>query len=571
MYGNKKNLYRLMGGDFSTNITQTLDEFLSKIDPTSNGALLVNEWKKNGVSGDTTIQKLLGSREFYEIIKKSIRVVNSLLGVESHNLTSNEYNDYVDPKLEGVGDGDSITEYKLAKLPKPSYVTQSIPRPDLVGEAFDTESWIVGNRPFIKLSNDELAEIYYCQAVLPNGVFIYEAYTLEEGISGYWVAFEQDPNDPTLLNKVADIKMTEQFWDYWYNWTVKDGAANEVKLVNAPFDIGNETQLYSSITKLTYLNGELTVEDTLFDFDGETAASLYETFSGESEVANQWSLKQPEYILDDDYYGMAIGSQAGWYYYRNTSFDGFGVAAWNCVGFNILTGEVRWLTPGSDFIDNVTNFDFSGYEDIEMFSFVDWFNHPNGIAFSVANGKSDGILNGNNVDNVTAVWSPYWQNPNQIIYLNSRYLETGEFLLTRGNLLSDVASNFTWYWDNENIYLWHWGERSGMYYLIVDKYNTNTKEFTTWNIPVFEYGGSSWWSWANNNGLLLNYPPEDYSIFGQLRYYYFSNSDNYLTLQSNNWYPTNIFGNQTFTTNSILNNNIYRVGVQIDEYKGVQF
>jgi len=464
--------------------------------------------------------------------------------------------------LESLGN-DSISEYKLARSPKPSYTTQSIPRPDLVGDAFETGFWDVSNFPFIRLENGELASVYYCQSVLLNGIFIYEAYTLEEGISGYWVAFEQDPNNPKLLNKVAETRMTEQFWDYWYDYTAKDSGDNVVKFVACTRGVNSSTQLFSAITKLTYLNGELTTEDIFFDFDGETAESLYLSLSGEDEVGDSWTSLSPEYILDDDYYGMAIGSQAGWSYYRNTGKkDGI---EWNSVGFNVLTGEVRWLTPVSDFINTVTNFDFDSFEEISDFNFVDWVNHPNGITYATVDNNE--FNNGNNVNGVTCIWSPYYQNPNEVIYLTSRDYETGEFIVTRGSLSPNAG---TWYWDNENFYYWQNGQTYGAYF-IVDKYNTNTKEYTTWNIPVFESGTSGWWSWANNNGLMLNYPPDDFQIFGQLRYYYFSNADDYLTLQSNNWYPTNMFSNKSFTTYSILNRNILRVGVQIDEYNGVEF
>ena len=141
------------------------------------------------------------------------------------------------PAIAGPGgvksiSAPSISEYKQALLPSTSLVTASIPQPDLVGDALDLGAFINAH-PFIRLENGNLAVVQYCQSVLLNGILIYEAYDLETlaEINGYWVAFEQDAQNPRLLNKVAELQMTSQFWNYFYDWTVKDSGDNAVKFV----------------------------------------------------------------------------------------------------------------------------------------------------------------------------------------------------------------------------------------------------------------------------------------------------------------------------------------------------
>lgn len=112
-YLNKKTLYRLMGGDFSSNQTQTLDEFLSKVKVNSDAALLIQEWKKGGISGDTTIRSLLGTKTFYGILNESLRTINSVFRIEGHNSVSNTFNDFVEPKLLGQGNEGSFIDQEI--------------------------------------------------------------------------------------------------------------------------------------------------------------------------------------------------------------------------------------------------------------------------------------------------------------------------------------------------------------------------------------------------------------------------------------------------------------------------
>jgi hypothetical protein len=263
---------------------------------------------------------------------------------------------------------------------------------------------------------------------------------------------------------------------------------------------------------------------------------------------------------------MALGTQAGWYYYRNTTLS-LG-DEWNSVGFNVLTGEIRWVTPVVDIVANVTNFNFTG---VDTNKFIQgWFNHPNGITFQFSDAQL--INNGNNVNGVTCIWSPFYQNPNEVLYLSQRDSQFGQFINTGGLFFNPLGYiGASWYWDNINIYQWLPPYPNGEAFLMT-RYNTNTKEQTSWIVP--NLSNESWGylnSYANNNGLLGYNIQSSLNIFGQFTYLHFTSADQYLSLQSNNYYPTNMFGSKTYSTYSGLLRNVYNLGVEIDEYKNVQF
>jgi hypothetical protein len=468
--------------------------------------------------------------------------------------------------------GAGISEYKQALLPSKSLVTASIPRLDLIGKAFDLE-FLGLDAPFIELANGNIAQVFYCQSVLKNGILIYEAYDVqtEDPINGYWVAFKQNEQNPKLLEKVGELQMTAQFWDRWYDWTVKDSGDNQVKFTSTNFINFDSDLVESFITTLTYENGTLTAVDSNFDFGGVTALQLYNSLSGYGILESfGWNFNRAEYILDDDYYGMAIGSQAGWCYYRDPNSIGGAATVWDCVGFNVLTGETRWVTPVVDIVANVTNFNFT---DVDTDKFIQgWFNHPNGITFQFSDNQL--INNGNNVNGVTCIWSPFYQNSNEVIYLTTRDISSGLYLNTGGIIKEN------WYWDNENFFVFSIGSQletsTTATGFVVERYNTNTKVKTSWVVPNFTENKDVGFiaSWANNNGLLLTLVINNIDgsqQFGSLRYLYFTNDAYYLSLQSNNYYPTNLLGNKTYSTWSGLIKNVYNVGVEIDEYTNVKF
>lgn len=483
---------------------------------------------------------------------------------------------------ESIGGGAGATEYKQATLPTLSVNTSSIPKPELVGDFFDNPGiYIYAGQPAIKLNNGNVALVYYCQTVLKDGTYIYEVYdtVTANPINGYWVAFRQDALNPNLLNKVAELQMTTQFWNNWYDYTVKNGADNEVQLVVITTANSDGTTLEGWITTLSYANGVLTAVDSNPNF-GETVLSLYNSLTGFGLAPGtaMWNYWTPEYNLDDDYYGMALGSDFGWVYYQN----GNGLTPTETltyVGFNIFTNETRVLDTLSELV-NLTNYDYNSYPTIEKNIKSGNWVHPNGFLFVLCDNNS--LNNGNNNNGVTALWSPYWTDNTRVIYLNDRVLSSsspsapGTYIYTGGNWFG--GSNYNWYWDKENIYTFQ-GSLMNVYWsggqnMIVTRFNMNTKEVVSYNLPNLDgdfQSMLSFSSWANDNSMMfyVNLGLSN-QIFGLYNYYVLSNNG-VLRLQSNNNYPTNMLGNKSYSTRTGMLLNPYCVGVQFDEYKDVQF
>ena len=572
MYRNKKTLYRLMGGDFSSNINQTLDEFLSKVSPTSDAALLIEEWKKGGISGNTTINSLLGTSAYYGILNESLRTVNSVFRIENHNSVSNEFNDFVDPKLEGVGGGSTTGEYRMSQFAD-TIITKTDFDESIVGKFYDRnvdKTLFLG--VIIELDNGNLAQISYNQSVLENGIFIYEAYDLNttDLIDGYWVAFQQDPNNPERLIKVGELQMTAQFWDNWYNWTAKDSGPNSVKFVSAVTNGGENDSIESYITKLTWTGSELVAEDIYFDFGGETFGSLYSDLTGISLDKPSFTFKQAEWILDDDYYGMAMGAEAGWCFYRNT--DGLtDEEKWIAVGYNILTSEVKWVNP-TPLILTLTNLDLLGFLKIK-----DWVNHPGGLVYSFDDNKQSD--QGDNNNGVTAIWSPYWENNTECIYIGIRtqygMFSVAERIFLKGEL------NSPFYWDNKAFYFW---TESGGYndqVYIVHKYHIETKEVTTYTLPSLTFldaysqsiESNFLNSWANNDGLFFNVVTfSQLSSWSIEKYQYVKHEDSKIyKFHLDMSYPTHTFKDKIYNINTMASYNFDTLGVAISTYKNMKF
>jgi hypothetical protein len=98
-YKNLNELYQIMGNNFASNPNQTLDQYLATVAPTSNAALVINFLKDNGVSGSLKISTLIYSEQYGNLISDAIKLVNSIIATERFNSISNEYSDYVDPKI----------------------------------------------------------------------------------------------------------------------------------------------------------------------------------------------------------------------------------------------------------------------------------------------------------------------------------------------------------------------------------------------------------------------------------------------------------------------------------------
>ena len=498
--------------------------------------------------------------------------------------------------------GGTSGEYRMSQFAD-TLIAKTDFDESIVGQFFDEDNekvLIRASGTLVKLNNGNNAIISYCQSVLESGILIYEAYeiippdpTPRSYISGYWIALRQDPNNSERLIKVGELQMTEQFWDNWYNWTAKDSGPNVVKFVSGQNFIGSDALIESYITKLTWTGSELVAEDIYFDFNGETIQSLYSTLTGitEFETAPQFDFKNTEWILDDDYYGMAMGAEKGWCFYRNINGQ-TDEEAWITVGFNVLTGETKWVNP-TPLILALTNFNAPF-----RFIITDWVNHPGGLVYSFSDSQE--VNNGDNNDGVTAIWSPYWESNTECIYLGIRKqngfgLESATRMLTGGSLQflnnndglvgpifpGELSTIFSWYWDNKAFYFWTNSNSGNDGVFIVHKYHIETKEVTSYTLPYLtvldEYNQMITdvfvSSWANNDGLFLNVGiSKGIASWSIEKYQYLKHQDSKIyKFHLDTSYPSHAFNDKIYNINTWASYNFDTLGVAISTYKKMKF
>jgi hypothetical protein len=491
----------------------------------------------------------------------------------------------------GLGEGGSTTgEYRMSQFAD-TIVSRTDFDESIVGQYFDAtegKGRLFGSGIFVELENGNLAIVSYCQSVLESGILIYEAYDVlgdsRLELTGYWIAYKQDPNDSERLIKVGELQMTQQFWNNWYNYTAKDSGPNAVKFVSTDFNpsVGNSVESY--ITKLTWTGSALVAEDIYFDFGGETFQSLYSSLTGITvfDDTPNFQLYSTEYILDDDYYGMAMGAEAGWCFYRNTVMTITAEEQWITAGYNILTGETKWVDP-IPVIATLTNFDPLDPDKIVI---QDWINHPGGLVYSFSDDKV--VDNGDNNDGVTAIWSPYWESNTECIYLGIRkqFVNVPDDvvrLLTYGKLkpVVNLGEIFGYYWDNKAFYFLTNSRGFSDQVYIVHKYHIETKEVTSYTLPYLtlldEYsddiGSSFFGSWANNDGLFFNvYTFKQLASWSLEKYQYVKHENSKIyKFHLDISYPSHAFKDKIYNINTMASYNFDTLGVSISTYKKMKF
>jgi hypothetical protein len=137
-------------------------------------------------------------------------------------------------------------------LPK-SYVAQWENNEEVLGDAFDAGIGL-GTTPYFKLDNGNIASIDFNSNYFRNGIFIYDAYDEEtiDPINGWWVAFKVSDSDPTLLEKIAERKMTTDYFNFGSDRTHNPiGQDNVCKYIRHSFPANDGDLLFSTVTTLT--------------------------------------------------------------------------------------------------------------------------------------------------------------------------------------------------------------------------------------------------------------------------------------------------------------------------------
>jgi len=454
--------------------------------------------------------------------------------------------------------GVGISEYKFMKIPnKGEYLTYS-PDQQLIGELNDIFGSIGLSRPLVSLEGGRLGIIDYCLGLFNDGTYLFSVMVISETHirEYYWVAMRRSLTLPLNLVKVAELKCTEQFLDYWYNYTVDTGIDNKFKFVayTPPYDGGNDLKTFS--TELTLVGSVLTAVDTNIPFGGQTVNDLYLALTGHSIHSTYYY--EPLYNANNDYCGMMLGRDMGWVYYTDANlinpFSTF-------VGYNVLTGDTVLVDALGDFA-SVTNFNLNISIPFLLERIV---SHPKGLLFALNDGFE--CASGTSVTGVTGLWSPRWIHNTIAVRLNSRYIQDIGYSFIYSNIGGEINSpvspvevgNYACGQLDTNYCFCIQFSVGNQGYLCVYRFELDTplalpsfnfKELPIRNVNIdnFIYQISiDFTDFPCNNGYAFllsgNYP----SDYGTVDLFYWNDAnENPVLLQNNEWCITNFLGNKIY-------------------------
>lgn len=366
--------------------------------------------------------------------------------------------------INGSGVGN---QYKMRQLPNSSDTYEWDTPEQVMGEVIDNA--LLFNPPYLRLTNGNIAAFGNCITQLKNGAYVFFAQDLEtlDPNPFVWVVMEKSSLNPTKLEFKADLQFTPSFFNNFYTYTVKEVTSPDVvTFVTSTVPFNDASTLESYITTLTYSNGTLTATDYFYDFNGETALSLFNNLTGLSALTITPSYTEPIFSGDDDFAAMMLGgNKVGWTLYWDTSGSNYPVGSsvftW-VVGYNILTGEVKAFQPVLS-LASVTNFN---PVDIEQ-AIVNVYSHPKGALFVLDDQQA--VTNGISLEGVTSIWSSEWINNKKVVYLNNRGLDYS-YANTNGNyadvwgynpLSIPVSSDYFFAFDSDpnnpvTFMMWRW-------------------------------------------------------------------------------------------------------------------
>ena len=476
-------------------------------------------------------------------------------------------------------------KYKFANLPK-SYTPQYETNPNTLGQAIDALGIGSVNNDFfyLKLDNGNIAYVDYSSNYFRNGIFIFDAYDEESGDpnNGYWLAFKPNDNDPNIFEKVAEIKMSDYYFNQGYNVTYNPvGQDNVCSFIEFSSPSSDNQALYSKKMQLTIneSNGiySLSYSEIDYNYGGATVLSLYNENAPVIVLpgAASWNNRIPYFSMQNDYAAMMNGVDEGWVWYGDAS------SATNLftyqAGFNIITGETDFVEPISS-LATTTNLNSVIPVSSANFSLSNWESHPAGVWYGVWNTAFADM--GDNTDGLTALYSPRWVNNTKVTFLTQRNPDNAQYMSVAGiigNSLSGSVDDFYITFDSENVYISYYVQISFRGYMFVvskSKLDSNVKETFDKVLPITElpappsYYGSdndfSFFGSIRSGGVLF---PTAYSVY--TNYYWEKDSEEIYTLQSNNYYTTHQIDNKFYGYWGALFYNKVKLGIEYDVYSQI--
>lgn len=477
--------------------------------------------------------------------------------------------------------------YKFNELPK-SYVAQTIPNPNLQGDAFENNGGVYPlgtTRVFIRLNNGNLAFIDINTNSMDSEIFIYDAIDVEttDPNNGYWLAYKVSDTDPNVLEKIAETKMTSDYFNNGKSYTYVSDT--ECKFINYVQPLADNSALSSIVTTIsitkTGSNYTLSASETTYNFG--TTIALYNANAPVQVLpgAASWVFRSPYYSLQNYYSAIMKGVDTGWVWYGDGTSSS--TLFTYMAGFNILTGQTAFIEPISS-LAATTNFNPLGVVDATNFNPSLWESLPSGVVFFTFNKQAP--LNGNNTNGILAMYSPRWENNGLVTFINQRNCgNQPDFSCL--NYSPNSNSNYlsaSWNFDSEYMYI------SGLntstapgrgFTIVISRFKLDTK-FKTQEIQNLPHATSqlnsgfiSYYDIENGTIIFCRNPEWNDSAFNNPQFsenylvYWLNKSNNANRLMSNAWGIDNLIGNKIYSIENGLFWNAFNLGIQYDVFNSV--
>ena len=480
-----------------------------------------------------------------------------------------------------VGTIGGSSSYRFQKLPKS--IVSTVPYDGaLLGASYDLGLFHNSN-PFVLLNNGNLAEIDYSYNHFNNGVIVYDCYDIQtiDPNNGYWVAFKPSEADSSVLEKIAEVKQTDDYYNNGWAYTYQDPSSlNQCKFIRFTGPNSDATPLFSLVTTLkisgTSVGSTIIVDEVTNNFAGATVLSFYNAnapIPAAPGTAN-WNYRSPYFSGQEDYNGMMNGVNEGWVWYTDLNALDFGFRY--MAGFNILTGATDFVLPITA-LAATTNFNNSGPVDINNFNGINWESHPTGLLFFVYNDQIQD--DGDNNNKVTGLFSPKWTNNKIVVFLNGRDCKEAEYLNTSGVINNNsTAIYFDYGFDGLHLVQYGLYNRTNRgpvtftfrYKLDVVAQQPAELSNTAMANPGYT-NGLGYYEWTDSFLIIMDsaekYLGSIFAIWGNYEYLYWPVlSDKLSDLQSNNSYPYTKIDNRFYSLYSDYSRDSIQFGFQFDQY-----
>jgi hypothetical protein len=134
-YNRINDFYTLVGNNVASKGNQSIDNFLNSLtDKYSNAGLILNYIKNKGVSGNTTISRLLSNPQYFNLIDEALKLARITDTTDFYQGVLDEYSEYTQQNKVLLGEndltflysGDTLSYTNLVEVGS-SYVTQDVP------------------------------------------------------------------------------------------------------------------------------------------------------------------------------------------------------------------------------------------------------------------------------------------------------------------------------------------------------------------------------------------------------------------------------------------------------------